>query len=633
MMAAKADDRGGGGRACRFYRRDNEWFCSTGLRSDIVVEVEGILFHLHKFPLISKCGRIAKVASENTNEDTHHILLRCPGGPDGFYIAARFCYAAQVELTPQNIVMVYCTAEFLEMTEEYDEDNLLMRAESFIRRIILRSWKECILALQSTQNHIPEAENLPVVQKCFNALSMMACTDPSLFGCSTMLYGSLQSPGGSILWNGINTGAKIQSIESDWWFEDVSGLNIPMFGKAMEVMNKRGVRQENIVSAIVYYARKYVPGLDWRQSGQGGRSRGLASLSMTPASVDQKAIVENIVELLPEKKGKSYCRFLLGLLRVSIILNANQSCRESLEKKIGMQLNYATLDGLLVPNFSRSDNLYDTDCVERMIKHFLSFQLLNVASFSPTSSDPAVFSSPIHISHTAKLVDNYLAEVAPDLNLKPQNMQSLMEAFPESLRPLDDGMYRALDIYLKEHPWLPENERVQLCSVINWGRLSIDACTHASQNERLPLRVVLQVLFFEQLQLRAAISNCLNISDNDNNLAMTASTANEMAGDIQQREGWVSVVRENRHLRVDMELIQSKVRELEQEFVRIKQTMSKVNDKGHALINTRLSSISRNLGCFPVSQIDDANTDVIESAGPSPRRSSEKPHHVLRITQ
>ena len=36
-------------------------------------------------------------------------------------------------------------------------------------------------------------------------------------------------------------------------------------------------------------------------------------------------------------------------------------------------------------------------------------------------------------------------------------------------------------------------------------KLSLEACTHAAQNERLPLRVIVQVLFFEQLQLRSSI--------------------------------------------------------------------------------------------------------------------------------
>lgn len=607
------------GRACPFYRQGDDWFCSTGLPSDIVIEVEGVFFHLHKFPLLSKCGKIVHMVEnlQNAKEDICLPLVGCPGGPDAFLFAAKFCYGVRVELIPKNILMVYCVAEYLEMTEQFDEENLLTMAENFFRKVILHSWKDCILALHSSEHSISNAESLHIVSKCLNALSTMACTDPSLFGWPMMMYGSLQSPGGSILWNGINTGARIRTSLSDWWFEDISCLGVPMFKKLMETMKERGIRSENIAGVLMHYSRKYLPGLDRWQSGLAGRTRSLASLGMAPAVVDQKLLLESIEKLLPQKKGKSYCRYLLGLLRVATILNVCQSCRDSLERRIGMQLELATLDGLLIPNFSDSDNLYDTDCLERIIRHFLSSLELSIASFSPSSFDPASSPSSSPSSKVARLIDNYLAEVAPDVNLKPEKMRSLLLVLPESLRSLDDGLYRAIDIYFKAHPWLPENKRVQLCSVIDYGKLSIEACAHASHNECLPLRIILQVMFFEQLRLRSAISHCLHALENDD-----TATVDDMAGQIMQRDGWVSIVRENRVLKVDMERMRSRVRKLELEFVNIKQEMGRVR-KPHNLINPA-RVISRKFGCMPVPK--DLHSDIIESTSPSPRRSIERPY-------
>ncbi|XP_058104512.1 uncharacterized protein LOC131248299 isoform X3 [Magnolia sinica] len=37
-----------------------------------------------------------------------------------------------------------------------------------------------------------------------------------------------------------------------------------------------------------------------------------------------------------------------------------------------------------------------------------------------------------------------------NVNLKPEKMRSLAKALPDSSRPFDDGLYRALDIYFKE---------------------------------------------------------------------------------------------------------------------------------------------------------------------------------------
>lgn len=617
-MAATATGR----QPCRFYRQGNDWFCSTGLPSDIVIEVEGLMFHIHKFPLLSKCGKIVHLFEEhqNTSEDKYHKLVAFPGGPDAFLLAVKFCYGIRVELSSKNIIMVYCAAEYLEMTEEYDEENLLFKVDDFFHKVVLRSWKDCILALQSSEHSIPKSETLHIVSKCLNSLSMMVCTDLSLFGWPLMMYGKLQSPGGSILWNGINTGARIRSSQSDWWFEDVSCLGIPMFTKLIETMKERGIRPENIAGALMYYSRKYLPGLGRWQSAQGSRTRTLTSLATTPAAVDQKNLLEAIEVLLPEKKGKSYCRFLLGLLRMAIILNVCQSCKNSLERRIGVQLEYATLDGLLVPSFSDSDNLYDIDCVERIIQHFLASQGTNIPSFSPSTSGPITSPSSGALNRVTKLIDGYLAEVAPDVNLKPEKMRYLMEVLPESLRSLDDGLYRALDIYLKAHPWLPDNEKEKLCSIVDWGKLSIDGCAHAAQNERLPLRVVLQVLFVEQLHLRRTLSHCLHLVGNDNNV--TAPT-NNPAGQSVHGGGWVSLVRENNFLKEDLDRMMSRVRELEQEFSTIKQEMA-TSTTSHGLIAST-PTLSRKLWCMPVRQVNNRHPDVIESTSPSPRKSADLP--------
>lgn len=96
-------------------------------------------------------------------------------------------------------------------------------------------------------------------------------------------------------------------------------------------------------------------------------------------------------------------------------------------------------------------------------------------------------------TRVAKLLDAYLAEVARDSKLPLAKFQSLAEALPESSRASDDGLYKAIDTYLKIHPGLAEHEKKKLCRVLDCQRLSLDACLHAAQNERLPLRVVVQV--------------------------------------------------------------------------------------------------------------------------------------------
>lgn len=52
---------------------------------------------------------------------------------------------------------------------------------------------------------------------------------------------------------------------------------------------------------------------------------------------------------------------------------------------------------------------------------------------------------------------------------------------------------------------------------MNCEKLSLEASTHAAQNERLPLRVIVQVLFFEQLRLRTSVAGWFFVSDNLDN--------------------------------------------------------------------------------------------------------------------
>ncbi|MQM05419.1 hypothetical protein Taro_038230 [Colocasia esculenta] len=605
------------------FEQESDWSSSDG--SDSVLYHR--LFRLHlippssgegttlafrlpiSFPLLSRCRKIVHLleTSGMKGKTTYVQLVKCPGGSDAFLVAAKFCYGVRVELTAKNIFMVYCAADYLEMTEDYGEDNLLMKAESFFHKIILRNWRECLLALQSSDLVISNGETFQIVNKSLNALSMMACTDPSSFGWPMMMYGTLQSPGGSILWNGINSGAKIRSAMSVWWFEDVSSLSVPLFKRLMETMKARGIRAENIAGAVIYYARKYLPGLGRWLTGHGRIS--VASFKLV--HVDQKALLESIEIMLPEKKGKSFCQFLLGLLRIGLILNVCQLCKYSLEKRIGMQLELATLEGLLVPSFADSDNLYDTDCVERIIKHFLCSETSNITAFSPSSSEPDVTLSSTPLMRVSKLVDSYLAEVAPDANLKPEKMRTLAEAFPSSLRSLSDGLYRALDIYLKAHPWLSMSEREQLLSIVDYRKLSIDACSHASQNERLPLRVALQVLFFEQLQLRTTLSSCLPIADTDSN-------AEDIDGQTIQVRGWVSLVRESRTMRVDMERMASRVMELEREFASMKHEIKKVG-RSYSLISST-HSLTKKFGCMPFHHLSNLKPD----SSPSGRMSIEQ---------
>ncbi|KAM1045359.1 hypothetical protein EV1_035973 [Malus domestica] len=602
-----------GSKTDAFHKQGQAWFCTTGLPSDIVVEVGEMSFHLHKFPLLSKSGVMERLISEASEGEERRVITipDIPGGAKTFELVAKFCYGVKFELTASNVVYLRCAAEHLEMTEEYGEDNLITQSEAFLNQVVLRNWKDSLKALQTCDDILPYAEELNIPKRCMESLATKASTDPNLFGWPVKEHGGpMQSPGGSVLWNGISTGARPKKSSSDWWYEDASTLSLPLYQRLISVMESRGIKQEIIAASITFYAKKYLPGLNRRQGNDYSTNLKPVSLGSPPSEEDQKLLLEEVDRLLPFQKRVVPTKFLFGLLRTAMILRANPSCISNFEKRIGVQLDQATLEDLLMPNFSYSmETLYNVDCVQRILDHFLAMEQIT-GGVSPCSVDDEQLigsSGPslTPITMVAKLIDGYLAEVAPDVNLKLPKFQALAAAVPEYARPLDDGLYRAIDIFLKSHPWLAESDREQLCRLMDCQKLSLEACTHAAQNERLPLRIVVQVLFFEQLQLRTSIADCFLVSENlDGSRQLRSGFAGSTEG------GWATTVRENQVLKVGMDNMRMRVSELEKECSNMRQEIEKL---GRVKGSSTWGNVSKKFGFKIKSQMCSAQEGSVTS--------------------
>ncbi|XP_047310579.1 BTB/POZ domain-containing protein At1g30440-like [Impatiens glandulifera] len=611
-----------GSKADAFHKQGQAWFCTTGLPSDIVVEVGDMSFHLHKFPLLSRSGVLEKMIAKASKRGDDEEEARCtlllpdiPGGSKTFELVAKFCYGVRLELTAANVVYLRCVAEHLDMTEEYGDGNLLSQTETFLTQTILHNWKDSLKALQTCEEVLPQADELNVTKRCIESLAVKASTDPSLFGWPVMERGGpMQSPGGSILWNGISTGARPKKSNSDWWYEDASTLSFPLYKRLILAMSDRGIKQQVISGSLMFYAKRYLPGLNRHRQGKSGESSASTS---SLSEEDQKHLIEEIDRLLPLQKGIVSTKFLSGLLRTANILRASPSCLSNLEKRIGLQLDDASLDDLLMPNFAYSvETLYNVECVQRILEHFVAMDRVEGGN-SPhliNDSQSLEVGSPslAPITRVAKLIDGYLAEIAPDVNLKLDKFQLLAAAIPDYVRPLDDGLYRAIDIYLKSHPWLTEPDREELCRLMDCQKLSIEACTHAAQNERLPLRTIVQVLFFEQLQLRSSIAGCLLVSDN-------------LDGSRQLRsDGMVGAVRENEVLKVGMDSMRMRVAELEKECSNMKQEIVKLG-RAKGYVSSTWSSVPKKIGFRLKSQMCSAQ----EGSVTNPNNNSPKSKVLL----
>ncbi|XP_010453448.1 PREDICTED: putative BTB/POZ domain-containing protein At5g13600 [Camelina sativa] len=500
-----------------FHLSGHTWLCSTGLKPDVMIQVEEQSFHLHKFPLLSRSGYLEALfgkASETTSVAQLHDI---PGGPDAFLLVSKFCYGVIIEVTPENVVSLRCAAEYLQMSENYGDANLIYLTESFLNDHVFVNWEDSIKALEKSCEQpkvLPLAEELHIVSRCIGSLAMKACAEDntSFFNWPISLPEGTTSTTTTTFWNGIQT----KNTSQNWWINDVSSfLDLPMYKRFIKTVESRGVKADTIAASVTHYAKRNLPlpGCS-RKSGSSSEEGTNYGDDMYYSHEDQRSLLEEIVELLPNDKCVTSTKFLLRLLRTSMVLHASHVTQDILEKKIGEQLDKAALEDLLIPNMGYSaETLYDIDSVQRILDHFMLMLDSSIVEEKQVMGESYPLKS---ITKVASLIDGYLAQVASDENLKLSKFQALGALVPEDVRPMDDGIYRAIDIYIKAHPWLTESEREQLCLLMNCQKLSLEACTHAAQNERLPLRVIVQVLFFEQMRLRTSIAGWLFGSEDNN---------------------------------------------------------------------------------------------------------------------
>lgn len=581
-----------------FHREGHSWICTTGLQSDVTIEVGEMLFHLHKFPLISKSGLLEKLIEDSSSESGSSCVLKLdgiPGGAKAFKLVSKFCYGVKIELTALNVVSLRCAAEYLQMTESYGEGNLIAQAEAFLNEVFSH-WTDSIKALETCEEVLSYAEDLQVVSRCIDSLATKACADPSQFNRSLSGSEHKQSPESAHLWNGISTEIRKQPNGDDWWYADVSFLSLPLYKRLILALLSRGMKAEGIASSLMHYARRYLPLMNRQSSFDDANPINPGINLPNPSEVDQRTLLEQIVELLPNKKGVASTKFLLRLLRTAMVLHASPSSRENLERRIGTQLDQASLVDLLIPNMGFSDTLYDVDCVQRILDHFILAEQATALAPSPCIVEEGQLingsDSLTPMTMVATLMDGYLAEVAPDVNFKLPKFEALAAAIPEYARPLDDGLYRAIDVYLKAHPWITDSEREQLCRLMNCQKLSLEASTHAAQNERLPLRVIVQVLFFEQLRLRTSISGWFFVSENLENSQNLTGNMGLLKNDVSHQ---LDPAKDN------VDDMKQRVMELEKECSNMKNELQKLvkAKSGWRILVNKLGFNKKSQSCCP----------------------------------
>lgn len=450
---------------------NNVRYVATELASDVVINVGDMKFYLHKFPLLSKSSRLQKLVSTANDIDIHDI----PGGHMAFEICAKFCYGMIVTLNAHNVIAARCAAEYLEMQETVEKGNLVYKIDVFLCSSIFRSWKDSIIVFQTTTSLLPWSEDLKLVDLCTDAIASKASVNVSKVDWS-YTYNRKK-----LVEENNSNGMRIRSVPNDWWVEDLCELNLDLFKRVIaKIQNKGMVSGEIIGEALKAYCSRKFPGV----------SKGVVDRDEFKK---YRSALEVIVELLPSEKGDVSCKFLLKLLKTAIAVDCGETIKEDLVGRIGRQLEEASVGDLMIRNPEGEGVImkYDVSVVRRILGEFM---------MQDHESGILTEASKLMV---AKLIDGYLAEIAKDPNLSVSSFVELAEMVSGFSRPGHDGIYRAIDMYLKEHAGISKSDRKRICRLMDCKKLSVDACMHAVQNERLPMRVVVQVLFFEQVRAAA----------------------------------------------------------------------------------------------------------------------------------
>lgn len=424
------------------------------------------MFEMQKtlqFPLLSKCLRLQRLCAERQEASQLQIvqLPDFPGGVEAFDLCAKFCYGITITLSAYNVVSIRCAAEYLQMSEDVEKGNLIYKIEVFFNSCILHGWRDSIVTLQTTKAFPLWSEDLGVTARCIEAIASKVVSHPM----KVSLSHSYSRRGGGRDDASCN-GSESQrnnyhnkSMCKGWWGEDLAELGIDLYWRTVIAIKSGGKVPSGLIGdALRVYASRWLPNI---------------SKCTSDSEVDSKhrLLLESIVSLLPCENGEVSCSFLLKLLKAGGIVGASSSLKEELARRIGAQLEEASVGDLLIPSDDEK-MMYDVDVVMVILEHFM----LQGQGQSPPTSPPRAkgdferrrsrsaenavelmfqdsrrSSSASHSSKlkVAKIVDRYLQKIAKDTNLPLSKFIALAEAIPEFARLDHDDLYTAIDIFLK----------------------------------------------------------------------------------------------------------------------------------------------------------------------------------------
>ncbi|KAL3642089.1 hypothetical protein CASFOL_012904 [Castilleja foliolosa] len=438
-------------------------------------------------------GKIRRLFGNSTKKQGFKLILHdFPGGAEGFELIVRFCYnGGKIDISPSNVILLHAAAKFMEINEN--------QSMKLLENTHLWSWSDLLDCLKQCQESLRFMNSLHVVQEILDALVDKISTPINIsspFSCSDK---------SSLLFSGdiISTysSRSARSTQAYSWLKDLEFLNIDLFEKVSSVMISRRLEHRIVSAFLVHYQRMKI-------------------FSLLPS--DQKCkIAEIIIGSLCSLDFFDFpFRSLCDLLRICLSCRMSNFWVKKVEIMIGARLDEATLDDLLIRARGKKTCAYDSSLILRLLRVFLG-QRKNIFFVR-------------RLEKVGFLMDLYLAEVAPDRKLEPEMFLEIALCVPDSARESHDRFFEAVDMYFKVHKCISKEEKVKICSVLRFDKMSSESLVNIAKNAVFPASAAAAALFFLQSESENRFNDVENMELRRNSSFFTSDDDEQILAQLRK---------------------------------------------------------------------------------------------------
>ncbi|KAL5988213.1 hypothetical protein ACLOJK_035976 [Asimina triloba] len=176
-----------------------------------------------------------------------------------------------------------------------------------------------------------------------------------------------------------------------------------------------------------------------------------------------------------------------------------------------------------------------------------------------------------------------------DLNeLAAEEFLMIADSMKGRLAGDHDILYRAVDMYLKEHTGsLTEEQKIRICAVVDCDKLSQHLLMRAVQNPIMPLRFVIRAMLVEQLNTRRSVYSAAACAPQTQAHTHKLHSDCITLGTILHRD---AAVRHIAQLKASMEATSERIVSLEHDLTQMRKQLQESEKRRAMLESTRSAS-------------------------------------------